>query len=82
MEKKRLNRREFLQLAALAGAGMVLAACGGKPTEAPATAAPRALNPLRPPQKKTPPPSCFGSRPRITSQSTIGVRLRSKRSSI
>jgi len=40
MEKKHLSRREFLKLAGLAGAGMMLAACGGQPTEAPATDAP------------------------------------------
>ena len=35
MEKKRLSRREFLKITALASASVFLAACGGKPTEAP-----------------------------------------------
>ncbi len=49
MEKKHLNRREFLQLAGLAGAGFVLAACGGQPTEEPAADAPSADAPAEGP---------------------------------
>jgi len=37
MEKRRLSRREFLKVAGLASAGSVLAACGGQPTDTPAT---------------------------------------------
>jgi peptide/nickel transport system substrate-binding protein len=42
----KISRRKFLQVSALATAGGVLAACGPKPTEAPATeAAPEATKP-------------------------------------
>jgi len=48
--KKKLTRREFLQLSAMAGAGAVLAACGPTPTATPA--APTAV-PTKKPVKLT-----------------------------
>jgi len=39
-ERSKVTRREFLQLSALTAAGVVMTACGGKATEAPATEAP------------------------------------------
>ncbi|HNT78787.1 MAG TPA: ABC transporter substrate-binding protein [Anaerolineae bacterium] len=59
MERKNLSRREFLQLAALTGAGMVLAACGGKPTEAPATQESPGAGPTAAPAAKDPTPFLF-----------------------
>lgn len=59
METKNLSRREFLQLAALTGAGIVLAACS-KPTAAPATTAPTGAEaPSGVPAKKDPTPFLF-----------------------
>lgn len=48
-EKRKLNRREFIRLTTLAGAGAVIAACAPAATQAPATAVPATAVPTAAP---------------------------------
>ncbi len=76
MSTRKVSRREFIQMGALTGAGVMLAACAPKPTAAPATEAPVAEAPTEaaPPTKAPEPaPTTAPAEPEFTTISFIGV---------
>lgn len=73
-QRRKLTRREFIQLSGLAAAGAVIAACGSPATEAPATEAPATEKPAetKEPEKPEAPASKYQEAPMLAAMVEAG----------